>query len=155
VLKEIAKYHHEWLKIATYYTNDHAEDIVQEMYLRVADVDPDRIFQDGKLKKNFIYTVIRNLCLDYHRAKDRVIKVDFLEDTEATEICTQSEEQHQQHLEICEKLRQEHFYYETLYLIYTSSDNPSYRDISEKTGISLMTIYSDMKKIKQIIKDNE
>lgn len=55
--------------------------------------------------------------------------------------------------DILKALDDEHPYYVWLYRVYTSREYNSMRKISDCTGISLMTIFRDITKIKEFIKN--
>jgi RNA polymerase sigma factor (sigma-70 family) len=155
VLEELAKYHAEWVRMAKMYVKDVAEDIVQEMYLKINRWGY-KCIKRGEVQKAYIFTIIRGLCLDYLATKNRVVKTELQEwhshEDQSDADLHRYYEQHENHIKIREALREEHNYYDWLFMLYTKAENPSYRDLAEESGISLMTIYNDMQKIKEIIK---
>lgn len=159
MLSKIAEYHQDWIRFAKCFINSYEEDIVQEMYIRANDVDPKKYMVGEDINKNYFFTIIRNLCLDYHKVKGRVIKVEFIESLEDDfktdgKDLREIEDHHQMHQEIRRKLLEEDRYLEMYYMIYTHAENPSYRDISEMTGIGLTAVHFDMQRVKETIKKN-
>lgn len=161
MIEQISKYHGEWVlyvgKICGYY----AEDIVQEMYLKVGVKQYPKCINKGKVNKPYILSMLRSMVMDYHRAKKKVVKVDYLDVFEGNfkheeGLCLKElEERHETHLEVCKKLRGVHGYYERFYMIYTSGDNPSLQDVADASGMSKSTIHTLLKNTKQIIKNGE
>ncbi len=80
-LIELSKHHNDWIKIVgTFNEEFYAEDIVQEMYLKMAIINNiERFYLNGKLNKNFIWTVLRNMTFDYKKSKTRITKVSITE----------------------------------------------------------------------------
>ena len=159
MLTEIAKYHDDWLRFAKLFTSMYAEDMVQEMYIKASAVSPSKYTTKKGINKNFFFTIIKNLCVDYHRAKEKVVKVDFIDVNEndfkeQEYTIEQLKQKHEQHNNILEILRNEDRYLEMYYLVYTDANNPSYRNISEKTNLNLTSIHFDMQKVKKIIREN-
>lgn len=158
-LTDIAKHHALWIDFTARFCNDYhyVPDLVQEMYLRCDGIkDKSKLERDGELNKSYIFAILRNLCTDYHRAKQRVIKTDLEEVTDVyfdEEEADYTYEVHETHQKIRTKLKKESHYYELMYLTYTSADNPSMRDIANGTGISIGSVFHDIKKIKEIIND--
>ena len=160
MLERIASYHWIWIDFTARFCDDYyyVQDIVQEMYLKCATLpDQDKLEKDGDVNKGYIFAILKNLCTDYYRAKKRVKKTDLEElrgvafDQEDADF---TYELHETHQGVREKLKKEHPYYELMYMAYTSADNPSMRDIAKGSGISIMTVFHDIKKIKKIIKDD-
>ena len=80
-LLELSSYHKEWIKIVgTLGEQYYGEDIVQEMYLKMAKLENiERFYVNGKLNKNFVWTVLRNMTFDYQKTKQRIQKVSIEE----------------------------------------------------------------------------
>ena len=155
-MNEIAKYHKDWVRYAEGIVGDYGEDYVQEMYLKISRIDKCKYTKDGGLNKSYIYAIVRNLCIDHKRKADRHAKhtdqIEIHEQDFKNKGLTIDEirEIHQEHLNNLSKLAN-NFYLKTLYLIYTDAEDPSYRQISEETGIPVTTIYNDMQLIKKIL----
>ena len=81
-LKQVAKYHDDYLRIVRSLGEDvYAEDIVQEMYLRLHKYgDLSRILQkDGKVNINYIRCVLYNIYKTLYMARQKHQKVDLNE----------------------------------------------------------------------------
>lgn len=64
MLDIIAKDHKEWIEVCKGYgVEKHAEDLVQDMYLKLADSNID----NSKNYRGYVFSTLRNLCYDYHR----------------------------------------------------------------------------------------
>lgn len=163
-IKEIAKQHERWVAIMKSFGADYyAEDLVQEMYITLNRTSQrDKCFRDGEVYVGFIYTCLKNTYINYLVKKQRVTKVDVDEydvTRDDIDVSTETVEQKKEFEELSNQIREllnnEHWYLEKVYDIYTSPEDPSYRDMARETNISFMTIYGDMKKIKHLIIKNK
>lgn len=93
VLKEICKYHKEWLNIAISYLKNKqdAEDLIQNVYIKIFEK-----LNNGKIKditygdsinKYFVYKVIKNTCLDHLRKKKQYIDIEQINIKIKDELC--------------------------------------------------------------------
>lgn len=159
MLERIASYHWIWIDFTARFCDDYyyVQDIVQEMYLKCATLpDQDKLEKDGDVNKSYIFAILRNLCTDYYRAKKRVKKTDLEELQDVVfddDYIEYNNDLFETHKDVREKLKKEHPYYDLMYMTYTSSENPSMRDIAKGSGISVATVFNDIKKIKSIISD--
>lgn len=162
MLEELFKLHKDWLNFVRINTTDsmYQEDIVQEMYLKVNRTKhPEKFLEDnGQVNIRYTLQTLKRLCIDFHRAKARVVKEDFEKHAHHLEIPINGNgleslyEINKVHHEVREKLRKEDSYWERLYMIKTCVDKPTYRELSRQTGIASSTLCKDFKKIEQIIK---
>ena len=62
MIKELSKYHNQWINYATKICGNHddAQDLVQDMYLKMHDIDKE-------VNHSYIYCVIKNIFLDQYR----------------------------------------------------------------------------------------
>ena len=62
-LIELSKHHKDWIRIVSALGEElYCEDIVQEMYLKMAKLENiERFYINEKLNKNFVWTVLRNM----------------------------------------------------------------------------------------------
>lgn len=163
VLELLAKYHWLWLDFVSKRIADRnfTEDIVQEMYLKAhRTINQDALIIDGEVNKTYIFSMLKNLCNDYNKAKSRVVKQDLesLSEEEYERVHVGMEldqifEIHERHVDILKSLNDRWWYLKEMYLIRTSAEEPTMREIYTKSGISVTTIFLDCKKIKQIIKE--
>lgn len=157
LLEQLYKHHKDWVSFTKCFINNYAEDLVQEMYIKISKVPQSKYIKEGEIQKNYIFTILRNLCLDYHRANKKVTKVEWIADyqedfKEQPESLEQIQHKHEQHKEIRKLLFEEERFLEMYYMIYTDAENPSYRDIEQKTGINLNSIHNDIQRVKKTIK---
>ena len=156
-LFELSKYHKEWIKIVgTFGEIYYSEDIVQEMYLKMAKLDNiDRFYISGKLNKNFIWTVLRNMTYDYHKTKKRIQKVNI---TEAMQVKDEYEPEVLEakkrfEIKINEEVKSWHWYDQLLFDLYRTS-GMSTRQIEGVTGISFKSVWKTIKSCKERLKEN-
>ncbi len=156
-LKYIAKYHNEYLKIVRSWGEfDYAEDIVQEMYLRINRyTTEEKIVTDGEVNKAYVWFVIRNIYNDLKKSGNK-IEVSRLSDKFDIEDEEVSEEKHG-YERFSNKLESEinkwEWYDAMLFRVYMKQDL-SMRDIAEKSHISLSSIFNTIKNCKERIKEN-
>lgn len=63
VLQEICNRHSKWLRMAQKFDHDNAEDLVQEMYLKIHNLNPTEV------NEVYIYRTIKSIFLDDYRKK--------------------------------------------------------------------------------------
>ena len=61
ILQEICKGHSKWVRMAQKFDYDNAEDLVQEMYLKIHNLNPTRI------NEVYIYRTIKSIFVDGYR----------------------------------------------------------------------------------------
>lgn len=153
-------FHDDWLRFASGYVNNkiYIEDIVQEMYLKAHRTkNQSALLKDNQPNKTYIFEMLKNMCIDFNRAKSRVAK-EYISDSQIeSEFPTygmdidQIKHHDQEHWEVRNKLRSYGSYYERMYLIITCADRPTYRELSKATGLSASTICKEVKTIKEMI----
>ena len=156
-LIELSRYHKEWIKIVgTLGEQYYGEDIVQEMYLKMAKLDNiERFYVNGKLNKNFIWTVLRNMTCDYQKSKQRLQKVSIeeakqLKDEYEPEVL---EAKKRFEIKINEEVKSWHWYDQLLFDLYRTS-GMSTRQIEGVTGISFKSVWKTIKTCKERLKEN-
>ena len=177
MLKKLAVFHKDWLNFVRTHVSDcmYSEDIVQEMYLKTVRTKyPEKFLEsNGEVNKRYTLQTLKRLCIDYNRAKSRVIKIhvdkyfgsyiDENGDDKARMLETDIDivysldieeirQINDRHHEVREILRAEDSYWERLYMIRTCADKPTYRELSKQTGIDTTTLFRDVEKIGEIIK---
>ncbi len=155
-LKYIAKYHNEYLKIVRSWGEfDYAEDIVQEMYLRINRyTTEEKIVTDGEVNKAYVWFVLRNIYNDLKKSGNK-IEVSRLSNKFDIEDEV-SEEKHgfekfSQRLE--DEINTWHWYDRMLFLSYKDTGY-SMREIAEKSQISLSSIFNTIKNCKDKVVTN-
>ena len=123
-LKKVAKYHKDYLRIVkSYGETEYAEDIVQEMYLRLhkyADIDK-VINKDGTVNKPYVFWTLRNiyksLCIerqkhqkmDLKEVKHLAVEYDYISKHEAEYLLE---------AKLNEEINSWHWYDEKLFKLY-------------------------------------
>lgn len=114
-----------------------ADDIVNDMYIRVYEQQPEKI-SDG-----YIYTIMRNLFIDQTRERSKIAFVDFSN----VEIETETEEPIQQ--PAIEPLLKGLTWYERT--IFEKATLVGQRELSRNTGIHIQTIHRVTNSVKKKI----
>jgi DNA-directed RNA polymerase specialized sigma24 family protein len=63
ILQEICKGHSKWVRMAQKFDYDNAEDLVQEMYLKIHNLNPTQI------NEVYIYRTIKSIFVDDYKKK--------------------------------------------------------------------------------------
>ena len=158
-LSKVAEHHEDYLRIVkSLGVDDLAEDIVQEMYIKISKYcSPERILQEnGKVNKYYIRCVLYNLVFDYRKQQNKHKKVnieevynlkveyDYIEETEAFTSLIRK---------IDSEVETWHWYDEMLFNLYRDSGK-SIRKLSEETRISTSSIFQTLKYCKNQIRTN-
>tara|TARA_R110002110_G_scaffold241601_1_gene457964 strand:+ start:86 stop:634 length:549 start_codon:yes stop_codon:yes gene_type:complete len=162
-LNKVAKHHKEYIKYVHKMGNtSHAEDLVQECYLRLVQYDCGHkvIREDGTVNKTYVWRVLSNLFKSY---KNSSSKFNFIQVEECTGIETEQpkNEQEEAYERIMQKLFKElskldrdnkYNYNEELFTLYASSAM-SMRCISSITKISLTSIFNTINNCREQLSD--
>ena len=158
VLDLLAGYHTEWLKMAHKFgAGDYAEDIVQEMYIRLNKYvsDPERIMYKGQPNKLFVWVTLRNMVRNFQNKKDILVFTgDMVEYDYEEELFDYEEANGFERLieKIWESTEELHWYDKKMFEVYHTTDM-SMRDIEKETRISLYSIFDTLKKTKEYVKE--
>jgi len=160
-LKEVSKHHNDYVSsVRSLGEYNYSEDIVQQMYLKLYDYGlQDKVYINGVVNRGYIWFVLRSLCIDFMRQKKRANKVtigegfDILDEFTKTDTMTYEDAYGLMLNGIDTEVNTWHHYDRELYKLYSQSDM-SMRDISTKTKISTMSIFTTIKNCKQRLKDN-
>ena len=63
ILHEICKWHSKWVRMAQKFDYDNAEDLVQEMYLKIHNLNPTEV------NEVYIYRTIKYIFVDDYKKK--------------------------------------------------------------------------------------
>ena len=141
-------YHAYWISVAKKYGQN--EDAVQDMYAKLLKLQAkDRAIVNGEVKKGFVYSVLKNICIDICRKECKTVPQN------KTVVSSKEIDHEEFHLKVREVLKEKHWYYEQIFLYYTDAENPSIRKLAEETGISPKTIRLDIVKVKEAIRPLE
>jgi DNA-directed RNA polymerase specialized sigma24 family protein len=153
-IEKIAKLHKEWVEIVkTFGAGNMSEDIVQDTYFRILRLDYADKFVSKEVNKGYMWLTLRSVYFDYLRAnKNREVSIDkfySLSDKQKNPFEDEAS------LIISEKIEAEidswHWYDGFLFRVYKDSGF-SMRDISDKSGISLSSIFTTIKTCKGNLK---
>lgn len=151
ILKRLYKRHKDWCDIVQSFgcNPETAEDIVQEMYLKIG-----RLVADGKditfgndINHFYVFRTLTTLFLDHKRKEKRSSEILEEVDAEQDEEVNY-EEKYQTILDALDEL---YWYDRKVYEII--SDGESISELSRKTNISYYSLYNTYKKVKKILKD--
>lgn len=180
-LSKVAKHHSVYIRnVKAMGVNNHAEDIVQEMYLRIVRYsNEDKCISDGKVNKHYIWRILYSLCKDYHRDanKFRVTSLEGLmltmeEYNESINVSSsrglsgaltyiqEDNEREEAYERIMQKLFKEidkldndgYPYNKELFTLYVDSAM-SMRKLSKAIEISLDSVFNTLKHCKQHLSD--
>ena len=161
-LEKIAEKHDDWHRIVLSFgcKESIAEDIVQEMYIRIhtyitKGVDISfRVKDKDDINHIFIYRTLRSLYIDLHRKEKNIIKTnidnlaDYIDENESLskgDVCNAMQQM--------DSLLDKTFWYDrTVFEIISSGT--SIAELSRRTNITYYSLYFTHKRVKQLIKDN-
>jgi len=158
VLNLLATKHKEWLKMAhSFGAGDYAEDVVQEMYIRLNRYieDPERIMYKGEPNKLFVWVTIRNMVRQAQKKKEFLVFTgDMVEYDQEEELFDIEQAEGFERLidKVWEVMEDQHWYDQKMFEIYHTTDM-SMRDIEKETGISLFSIFDTLKKSKEYVRE--
>jgi len=157
-LEKVAEKHDDWHRIVLSFgcKESIAEDIVQEMYIRIhtyitKGVD---ISYDDDVNHMYIYRTLRSLYIELHRKEKNIIKTnidnlaEYIDENEGLtkgDVCNAMQQM--------DSLLDKTFWYDrTVFEIISSGT--SIAELSRKTNITYYSLYFTHKRVKQLIKDN-
>lgn len=153
MINEVLKYHKDWLRVSFSFTNnlEDAEDIVQEMYLKIFVKSQNNTLNNIRYKdtinKYFIYKMLKNMCIDKIRKSK---KIGILNECDS-EDCDMAKN------EIFEKIDNEIEKLESkekeIFKLYMYS-KITMKELSVIHNTSKSTIFNYIKKGKQKIKES-
>jgi RNA polymerase sigma factor (sigma-70 family) len=156
VLGIIASQHQKWINIVrSFGMFNYPEDIVQNMYLKIhkwnGKYDASIMYNETEINEYFIFKVLRNLFLDYHKTKKVKIDSTFYEPSISDISKYISKYEYKERLGIVQdEIKTWHLYDQKIYeLIFL--ENKSMLELSKQTGIDYYSIYRSVKKIKKIL----
>ena len=160
MLSEIAKYHSSWVStVKAHGEKEFAEDIVQEMYLKVHKyTDPKKIFSsDGKLKKGYIFFVLKSILFTFKNEKNKIKKTSL--DAVAYKMIDEPNFYDSAYEVFINKMDNEieswHWYDAQMFNLYKSEYKRelSLRKIAKATDISWVSIHNTIKRCREKLVD--
>ena len=158
-LKEVAKFHADYLRIVQSYGEDfYAEDIVQEMYIRLNRyADAEKIIRkDGTVNRAYIHFTLRNIFIDLTKERKKFNKVSLDEIKELGveyDYIPKKDGQIALETRIIKEMDTWNWFDVKLFNIYRD-DKISMRELSKKTRIGTSTIFHRIKYCKERLKEN-
>ena len=150
VVKDILNLYPKLIDIARYHnaTTEEAEDVVQDVYLKLQEIekeegDLDRLTYKGKINMVYLFNTVRNMVYNKKRHTNRIYCIDDFE----PEIHPHSMIE----TEVNNKLNDMGAYYHSLYDAYFN-DIISMRELAKRSKISLTTIFYGVKHLKDELK---
>ena len=153
MLNEVAKKHKYWLKVAhSFGAGQFAEDIVQEMYLKLHRYIEAKTIQEKTLT-TYVYCIVRSLTLDLKRAQSKIKKVEVLDYYLTHESNSQSLEALETiYTKIDDEIKSWNWYDAKMFLTYVNSEF-SQRDIASETGIKIGSVHYTIRKAGDKLKE--
>jgi DNA-directed RNA polymerase specialized sigma24 family protein len=153
----LCRHHKEWVSIVKNFGEyNYAEDIVQEMYVRVHNSNAgEKVVINGEPNRAYIWSILKNTFITYQKEKAKVHKVDIdslvhlrYEHTDIT--------YHKALNTIQENIEAEmyrwHTYDRKLFEVHVQGER-SMRNIAAGTDISLKSIFNTIKNCKQRLRN--
>ena len=154
ILKQIANKHKDWINIVRSFgcNNETAEDIVQEMYIKVQlklEEGLDIRYGDDDFNYSYVFRILRNLFIDLKRKESKVHIVDI--DKVKEDFSVDENTDYDKALEKIQNQMDQLFWYDKkVYQII--DDGSSIADLSRKTHIPYYSLYNTFKKVRQKLK---
>ena len=158
VLDLLAGHHKEWIKMVHKFGGgSYAEDIVQEMYIRLNKYveNPERIMYNNQPNKLFVWVTLRNMTRQFQNKKDLMVYTgDMVEYDVAEEEFDRVQAEGFEKLidKVWEVMEDLHWYDQKMFEVYHKTDM-SMRDIEKETGISLFSIFDTLKNSKEYVQE--
>jgi RNA polymerase sigma factor (sigma-70 family) len=154
VLKKLFEKHKTWCEIVRSFgcNPETAEDIVQEMYIKIGKLvekGTDISYGEG-VNYFYIFRTLTSIFLDYKRkeSKTGIIGLDELE----IQIPDEEEVQYKEEYDkVLEGLAELYWYDRQVFEIIENGESIS--ELSRKTNISYYSLYNTYKKVKKYLKD--
>jgi RNA polymerase sigma factor (sigma-70 family) len=158
-LEKVFSKNKDWVRICMSFgcNKSTAEDLTQEMYLKLATMLKDNkgldiYYDESQINHFYIYRILRSLFIDLCRKEKKITKVNieylerFVEEEEATN-----------NKDILGKMQQLNNLLDKVYwydkkVFDLISDGMSIAELSKKSGISYYSLYNTYKNVKSLIK---
>lgn len=156
IIDKLYRKHVTWLLIVEnrlpIYAPITAEDIVQDMYLKILQklkekkIKKTLIIKEGEVQYNYIYVTLINLCNDVFRTEKETHPL-------KEELLNKEEEQQTEFLNKIDSIIDTLYWYqEKLFKLYTRKFKGNMSKLSKATKISYKTIWNDINQTKKLIK---
>lgn len=158
-LKDVAKFHKDYVRIVISLGEEiYAEDIVQEMYIRLTKYYRKNLIinEKGQVNKSYVYLVLRAMVYDLHKERKKMQKksIDEVKQPYVTyEYMSKNEAELCLEAKINEEMQNWEYFDQALFKLYRNS-GMSMRKISAETKISTKTIFYSIKRSKDNLRKN-
>ena len=157
-LSKVAEHHSEWLKVTrAWNTGDLAEDIVQDMYLRLHRYSSaDKVLdEDGKVNKFYVYCTLRNIFHDYNNEKTKRGQTRIGEgfDLPHEETNRDEVEAYNRLIDTMNEALMELYWFDKDMLMLYVESGLSMRQLSKETNISFKCIFNTLKVGRQQVRE--
>lgn len=160
ILELLAKKHIDWIKMVQSFGCDPilAEDIVQEMYIRLHKYidNPERIMYGEEVNTYFVYITLRNMYNTIKKIQSRVEFVDLQEVEDELIFEDVNYENFESFDDLIEKIWEDvedwHWYDKKMFQLYHNSPM-SIRTIADETKISARSIFNTLKNGRERIQE--
>tara|TARA_R100000353_G_C6496412_1_gene193054 strand:- start:242 stop:757 length:516 start_codon:yes stop_codon:yes gene_type:complete len=164
-LSEIAKKHNDWINIVLSFgcDPDIAEDLVQEMYLKIDSLIKrgiDITYKD-EINYYYIYKTLKSLFLDLKRKEKNIIKVNIYDNyiKNYGKYVEEYLQYNEQEIDLVEKMQKLNKILDNLYwydrkIFDLISNGMSIQELSNQTKISYYSLYNTYRNVKKHIKNN-
>ena len=150
----LSKHHKEWLNIVRLFgDNEFAEDVVQDVYLKIDQYNYyDRIIQNGEPNRALMWILLRNTTFKANKSASNDLSIELvysLPDAEVEPLKHESLDNIYYRIEA--EINSWEWYDQMLFRIY-KDEGKAMRQIADKTGISLKSIFLTIKSCKERIR---
>jgi hypothetical protein len=159
-LKEVVKYHDEWVKTCRALGGgDYSEDIVQEMYLKLHKyASAEKIIKDGVLQKGYVFFTLRSILYALKNEQSLIYKEEISHNIKAEDPDYSEEIAYQKFCDLIDqylkdKESQSDWYSAKIFQIYKET-NLSMRKMAKLSNISWVSIFHTLKNVKQDLRDH-
>mgnify|MGYP003651436667 CR=1 FL=1 len=158
-LSKVAELHDDYIRIVQSFGEEfYAEDIVQEMYIRLTQYyKPFKIVNEqGQINKSYIYLVLRAIVCDLHteKRKHQKVPLEHIKNMGVEyEYISKGEAEYSLEIKLRNEMKSWEWFDRDLFKVYRDS-GMSMRQIAAETNISTKTIFYSIKKSKEKLKEN-
>ena len=152
----LSKHHNEWLNIVRLFgDNELADDVVQDVYMKIHDYNYyDKIIQNGEPNRALMWILLRNTTFKANKSVSNDLSIELvysLPDVELEPLKHESLDNIYHRIEA--EINSWEWYDQMLFRIY-KDEGKAMRQIADKTGISLKSIFLTIKSCKERIRQS-
>lgn len=159
MLEKLYKHHSELIKMASLFSKQYAEDIVQDAYIKLHQYSTEeKCFTNDNINKSYIFFVIRSVFIDNYINKNQFESFYNCGDIDDEYLIIDefNEEEEIEWYKFTTKCKAEvdswDMYDKKLFTLYRESGK-SMRKIAEETGISFVSIFHSLKEHKKRLRE--